>query len=428
MATSKIMIKGGRVVDPTQGIDRVTNLYISGKKVEKIGGKTSKGYKVIEADGLYVMPGLVDMHTHLREPGREDKETVISGANAAVAGGFTSIACMANTQPPIDNAEVVKYVIEKAGKAACHVYPVAAVSKGMEGNELTEMGDILKAGAVAFSDDGVPVKNGELLRNALEYLKMFGVPVLLHEEDMSLSHDGVMNEGPVATLLGLTGIPSVSETSMIARDLVIAEYIGGKVHFCHLSAADSARLVKDARARGVKVTCEVTPHHLVLSDDIVKEMEYDTNTKVNPPVRSRDDRKALQKALISGTIDCIATDHAPHAPEDKDKEYNYAPFGMTGLETAVGVVFTELVNPKKLTVKEFVTRASVNPAKILQIPGGTLKPGSAADVTVIDPGKEWVVKTAAFKSKSNNSPFIGNKLKGKVILTIVDGFVKYSEL
>jgi len=422
-----LAILGGRVIDPETRLDRIADIFVqdglirkisSGKTTTKIGAK-----EVIDAKGKIVVPGLIDMHAHLREPGREDEETIYSGSCSAVAGGFTSVCCMPNTEPPIDNQEAVKFVYAKAKEAKCKVFCVGAVTKGQKGEELTEIFDLVQAGVVAISDDGKPVSSSQVMRNALEYCKMFNLPIISHCEDLNLSSGGVMHEGFVSTSLGMNGIPSIAEEVMVARDLKLAEFTGGKVHIAHVSTCGSVDLIREAKRRGIKVTCEATPHHFTLTDEAVKT--FDTNAKVNPPLRTRKDVEAIKKGLKNGTIDSIATDHAPHSVEEKEVEFDFAPFGMVGLETALGLVVTELVNKKILTWAQAIAKLTINPSRILNLKAGRIKKDFPADLTIIDPKASWVVNPKDFKSKSKNSPFVGKKLWGKVCHTIVDGKIIY---
>jgi dihydroorotase len=423
---AELILAGGRIIDPASKLDKVGDIYIRDGKIFKIETKKlipKKKIKfspeIIDAYDKIVTPGLIDMHTHLREPGREDEETIFTGSSSAVAGGFTCICCMPNTEPPIDNQEAVKFIYDKAKKAKCKVYPVAGVTKGLKGEELTEIADLVKAGAVAISDDGKPICNSAIMRSALEYSKMYDIPVISHCEDLALSADGVMNEGFISTALGLKGIPSVAEEVMVARDIKLAEFTKARVHIAHVSTEGSANLIREAKRKGIKITCEATPHHFSLADEIIKT--FDTNAKVNPPLRTRKDIDALKKGLKDGTIDCIATDHAPHSIEEKDVEFDAAPFGLVGLETALGLVITELIEKKVISWIEAITRLTINPAKILGLNAGQIKAGIPADLTVIDPEVSWVVDPKEFRSKSKNSPFSGRKLKGRACLTIVDG-------
>lgn len=419
-----ILIKGGRVIDPARNLDGRQDILIEGEKITAVAAnlEAPAGARVIDAGGRIVTPGLIDMHVHLREPGYEQKETIASGTRAAAAGGFTAVACMANTSPVADNAGVIYFIKEKARReGAVRVYPVGALSKGLEGREIAEIGDLAAAGAVAVSDDGRPVMNALVMRHALEYAKMFNLPVISHCEDETLANDGLMHEGLMATILGLRGIPAAAEEVMVARDLILAELTGGRLHLAHVSTAGSVRLLKEAKARGVRVTAEATPHHLCLTDELVQG--YDTSTKVNPPLRPAGDVAAVAAALAAGDIDAIASDHAPHADEDKDVEYDYAPFGMVGLETAVPLVVTELILPGKLTWQQAIKSWTANPAWILNIPGGSLVPGGVADVTIIDPDLEKEVNVGEFYSQGHNSPLHGRKLKGWPVATIVGGRV-----
>ncbi|MGH7406416.1 MAG: dihydroorotase [Candidatus Methylomirabilales bacterium] len=434
----RILIRGGRVIDPASGVDGMMDLLVEEGVIRRVGAPGNAGKarraapggtapeqadRVIEAKGLIVCPGLIDLHVHLREPGREDEETIASGTAAAARGGFTAVACMPNTEPPNDSASVTEFILEQAAKhGAVRVYPIGAISKGRKGEELAEIGELVAAGCVGISDDGSPVASAGLMRRAMEYATMFDIPVIPHCEELTLSQGGVMHEGLVSTHLGLKGIPGVAEAVEVARDLLLAEFTGARLHLCHLSAAESVRAVREAKARGVKVTAEVTPHHLALTDDAVRG--FSTNTKMNPPLRSAEDQAALREALADGTIDAIATDHAPHALAEKEQEYDAAPFGVTGLESCLGVVLTELYHGKVLTLAQIVERMSVAPARILGLKGrGTLAPGSEADVTLFDPEREWVVEAKGMASKSKNSPFLGWKLKGAPVMTIVGGKV-----
>lgn len=430
----RYLLRGGRIVDPAQKLDGTGDILIEKGRIAAVGEHLSesrgrkKGDKasepvVIDLQGKIVCPGLIDMHTHLREPGFEYKETIETGSRAAAAGGFTAAACMPNTNPVNDNHSVTEYILRKA--RACglvRVYPVAAISRGSEGKILVEMGDLRDAGAAAFSDDGKPVMNSRLMRRALEYAASFGMPVISHCEDSTLSQGGLMNEGFVSTELGLRGIPNAAEDIMVMRDIALAEYTGTSVHIAHVTTSGAVRLIREAKTRGVKVTAETAPHYITLTDEALRQ--YDTKTKVNPPLRSRSDLEALKTGLRDGTIDAIASDHAPHASTDKDVEFEYAACGMVGLETSLGLSL-KLVEEGVLSLSDLIMKMSTNPAAILRVPGGNLKEGSEADITVIDPALEWTVDVKAFRSKSRNSPFQGWCLRGKAILTIVGGEIRY---
>jgi dihydroorotase len=412
-----ILIKGGRVIDPASNTDEIKDILIEEGRI----GPRAKGQAevIIDAKGKWVLPGLIDLHTHLRDPGRPDKETIASGSRAAALGGFTTICCMANTNPPVDNPAVVEYIVGKARQeAVVNVLPIAAVTKGLKGEELAEMGRCFAEGAVAFSDDGKPVMRADLMRRALEYARQFGVPVISHSEDANLSAGGSMNEGEVATQIGLPGIPSLAEEIMVARDIMLAREFG-RVHIAHLSSAGSVRLVRQAKKDKIAVSAETCPHYFTLTEEAVRN--YDTNCKVNPPLRTKSDLAEVLQGLKDGTIDAIATDHAPHNIEEKKIEFNQAASGLIGLETALALTLTELVEKKVLTPKQALEKMTAGPAAILNLPKGTLKAGSAADVIVVDPNLAWTVEAARFASKSRNSPFGGWQLKGKVLHTIVNG-------
>ena len=410
-----VLLKGGRAFDPASGLDKEADIAVVGGKIEKMGAVEAKGFKgrVVDCKGKVIVPGFLDMHVHLREPGREDEETVESGCRAAMAGGFTAVCCMPNTDPPIDNRGQVEFVKEKAEGLLVDVHPVGAATKGLKGEELTEMGDMIDAGAVAFSDDGYPVASAALMRRALEYARMFDCPVIDHCEEMGLSEDGAMNEGKVSTLLGMKAIPPISEDICVARDVMVAGYTGGKLHIAHVSTKGAVQLIREAKKRGVRVTAEACPHHFVLTDEAVRT--FDTNTKMKPPLRSEEDRKAILAGLKDGTIDAIATDHAPHSIEEKETEYDAAAFGILGLETAVGLVFTHLVNKKALTLQQMVEKMAVLPRKILNLPENPIQEGSPANLTILDPGMTWKVDKTLFESKSSNTPFDGCELTGKSV-------------
>ncbi|GFN24041.1 MAG: dihydroorotase [Thermoanaerobacteraceae bacterium] len=418
----KILLRGGRVIDPAQNLEDTCDLLV-------VDGRVAALEKTIEPDGetkvldvkdCIVAPGFIDMHVHLREPGYEQKETIATGTRAAAAGGFTAVACMPNTQPVADSGAVIAYIKERARTSGVvRVYPIGALSKGSRGEELAEIRDLVEAGAVAISDDGRPVMNAEVMRRALEYSRLFDIPVISHCEDLHLVADGVMHEGLMSTVLGLRGIPAAAEEVMVARDLILAGLTGGRLHLAHLSSAASVQMVRQAKDRGLKVTAEVTPHHLCLTDEAVAG--YDTSTKVNPPLRDEEHRAALAEGLAGGVIDALATDHAPHAEEEKDVEYDLAPFGLVGLETAVPLVVTKLVKTGRLSWRRLVEAFSLNPARILKVPGGTLAVGSVADITVINPELEREVDVNRFYSLGKNSPFHGWKLQGWPVATVVGG-------
>ena len=419
-----LLLHGGRVVDPSQGIDRIDDVLVRDGLVVAIGPAETGADEMIDATGLIVAPGLVDMHVHLREPGREEDETIETGTRAAIAGGFTSVACIPNTEPPVDTQATVEFIHQKAMRAdTCNVFVVGCVSRNREGKELADIGQLVEAGAVAFSDDGAPVYDAELMRRALEYCCMFDKPILAHEEVLELSRGGVMNEGIVSLLLGLAGMPASAEDVMIGRDTALAESTGGRLHVMHVSTAGGVDLVRMAKARGVRVTAEACPHHFTLTDEALRG--FDSNYKMSPPLRTAADVEAIIAGIVDGTIDCIATDHAPHAPEKKMLELDRAPFGIIGLETAVGLSVTRLVATGRIGWPRLIEAMSTLPARILGINRGTLRPGSVADITLIDPECVWQVDVKSFCSKSVNSPFDRWTLRGRAVATIVAGRVKY---
>ncbi|MEJ2670957.1 MAG: dihydroorotase [Deltaproteobacteria bacterium] len=423
-----LLITGGLLVDPSQGLEASRDLLIEQGKVaalEPAGTIAQDRHRVIDASNLVVTPGLIDMHVHLREPGEEYKETILTGTRAAVAGGFTAVAAMPNTKPVNDNAAVTRFILEAAQAAGlARVYPVGAISMGSLGQTLSEYGDQKEAGAVAFSDDGQPVMNAMLMRRALEYARTFEVPLIAHEEDLALRAAGVMHEGRVSLELGLRGIPAAAEESMIFRDLALLQLTGGRLHIAHVSAFGSVALIRTAKAAGLAVTAETAPHYFSLTDEAV--YGYDTLAKVNPPLRSAADVAAIKAGLKDGTLDVIACDHAPHTSLEKDLEFEAAAFGLIGLETSLGLSL-KLVHDGVLNLSQLVAKMSPHPARILGVPGGTLAPGSIADVTLIDLNREWTVDVNTFASKSRNCPFHGWTLQGRAVMTIVGGKVVWKE-
>jgi len=422
-----LLIRGGRVIDPRHGTDGVRDVLLRDGAVAEVGERlpVDPAAQVIDAAGRWVVPGLIDVHVHLREPGEEGKETVLTGSRAAVAGGFTAVVAMPNTRPPNDSPQVTELVLARARAAGlCRVYPAGAISKGLAGEELAEMGELRAAGCVCFTDDGRPVMSASLMRRALLYARPLGVPVMAHAEDLTLSARGAMNEGPTAARLGLIPIPRSAEVAMVARDLVLAEEVDGRLHLAHLSCAESVALVREARRRGVRVTCEATPHHFTLTDEAADG--YRTQAKMSPPLRRAEDVAALRAGLADGTIDCIATDHAPHGPLEKEVEFDRAANGVVGLETAVPLAL-ELVRAGTLSPARAVALLSDGPARAFGLPGGHLGKGAPADVTVIDPQAEWAVDAERFRSKCRNTPFHGRKVQGRVTHTVVGGRAVFEE-
>ncbi|MGE5397683.1 MAG: dihydroorotase [Chitinophagales bacterium] len=417
----KLLVKGGRILDPANDVDMIGDILVEDGIIKEVGAKISaRGAEVVDAAGCLVCPGFIDMHVHLREPGYEYKEDIASGTRAAAAGGFTTVCCMPNTNPVCDNKAVAEY-IKKTNwvHGLINVHPIGSITKGQKGTEISEMGDLVQAGCVAVSDDGRPVMNSEIMRRALEYSKMFDLPVISHCEELSLAEDGQMHEGFYSTLYGLKGIPAAAEEIMVVRDIILARTTGGRLHFAHLSTKGSLELVRQAKKEGLRVTCEVTPHHLTLTDEIVGE--YDASSKVNPPLRSKEHLQALIEGLKDGTIDCLASDHAPHELEAKDCEYNLASNGISGLETAVPVIFTELVNTGLVDVTTVVKAWTTGPARVLDLDRGSLSVGWPADITIIDPARQREVNPDEFYSKGKNNPYKGRVLTGWPVVTIVTG-------
>jgi dihydroorotase len=422
----KILLKQGRILDPAMGTDRIADLLIVDGMIEKIGKISPiRDADVYDLHGKIVAPGFCDMHVHLREPGYEYKETIETGTRAAASGGFTAICCMPNTQPAIDDASVLKSILQTSknvNNGIVDVYPIAAITKGREGKELSPMIELAMGGAVAFSDDGAPVMDAEVMRRAFEYAGMINRTIIQHAEDISMSKGGVMNEGIMSTRLGLPGIPSIAEEVVIARDIHLLGYTGGKYHVAHISTQGSLVLIKHAKREGLPITCEVTPHHFTLTEEAVAT--YDTNFKMNPPLRGVDDIEAMKTGLRDGTIDVIATDHAPHSFDDKEVEFQYAPFGIVGLETAIGLAISGLVGKNYLTIEQLIEKFSVNPRRILSLPVLRILEGEPANITILDPDREWIVDIQRFRSKSKNSPFQGWKLKGSAMGIINNGSIQ----
>jgi dihydroorotase len=421
-----IHITGGRVIDPGQGLDRETDLWLSRGRVLAVGEGYEEGAEVvIDARGLIVCPGLIDAHVHLREPGNEEDETIATGAEAALAGGVTSVACMPNTVPALDSQGAAEFVVLQAQRARkANVYPVGAVSKGRKGEELAELGQLVAGGAVAFTDDGAPVASASLMRRALLYASMFDRAIMQHCQVPELTEGGVMNEGFESMRLGLPGMPAAAEDIMVARDIRLAEITGGRLHIQHISTARSVELVREGKDRGVRVTAEACPHHFTLTDERLRS--FDSNYKMNPPLRTRADVEAVIAGLKDGTIEIIATDHAPHAPEKKLRELDLAPFGIIGLETLIPITVLGLTEPGHLTWPEVVRALTIKPAELLGIPKGTLRPGADADVTLIDPEARWTIDPAQFRSKSRNTPFGGWDVRGRAHTVIVGGEIRHT--
>jgi dihydroorotase len=422
---SSLRITNGRVIDPAQGIDQVTDLWIQDETILGIGPQpTSQADRVIDASGKIVCPGLIDMHVHLREPGREEDETIATGTAAALAGGVTSVACMPNTEPALDSQAAAEFVYLQADRAGnANVFPVGAITKGRQGQELAEIGGLVEGGAVAFTDDGSPVVSAEIMRRALEYCRMFNKAVLSHAEDLELTRGGVMHEGFESMRLGLRGMPAAAEEVMVHRDITLAELTGGRLHILHVSTAGSVELIRQARRRGVNVSGEATPHHFTLTDKCLRG--FDSNYKMAPPLRSEQDVQAVIAGLKDGTLEVIATDHAPHAPEKKMRELDQAPNGIIGLETLLPICVMSLIEPGHLTWPQLIEKLTVNPARVLGIDRGTLKPGVKADVAVVDPKVEWTIDPNSFRSKSRNCPFAGWRVRGRAHTVLVNGKVRH---
>ncbi len=423
---SAILIQNGRVIDPAQGLDASADVLIERGKIRQIGqGVTAAGAHVIDARDLIVCPGLIDVHTHLREPGHEEEETIASGTAAAVAGGFTSVACMPNTHPPLDDEAGITFVYRQAARANhCNVYPIGCITKHREGKELAEMGQMVRAGAVAFSDDGDGVADAAICQRAMQYSTMFDKPIIQHCENADLSSKGVMNAGATALRLGLPGASAMAEVIMLQRDLVLAESTGARYHAAHLSTAGGVELVRQAKSLGIRVTAEITPHHLALTEDHC--CDYDPNYKMSPPLRTTSDVQACIEGIVDGTIDCLATDHAPHGPEEKELEFLYAPFGVIGLESALPIYVRTLIEPGHIDWPQLVRLMTLHPAEVLSLPKGSLAVGADADITVIHPDMPWTIDISDFAGKSRNCPFHGWDVRGRAVLTIVGGVVKHA--
>jgi dihydroorotase len=427
-----LLIKNGRVLDPASGLDEIMDILIDGGRIRALAcglkaaaHSRAEEVSVLDAAGLVVLPGLIDMHTHLREPGHEYKETIQTGSRAAAAGGFTSIVCMANTSPPNDSASVTEFILEKARKEACvNIYPVGALTRGLKGEELTEIGDLKEAGVVALSDDGHTIKNAAIMRRGLEYARNFSLPVICHCEESDLAGSGVMHEGVTSALLGLRGIPAVAEEIIVAREIALSECTRHPIHIAHVSTAGSVQIIRAAKARGVKITAETAPHYFTLTEEAVRT--FDTNTKINPPLRSAKDVEAIKEGLRDGTIDVIASDHAPHSSLEKDVEYDTAAFGIIGLETSLALTL-QLVSQQVMSLSQAVKKMTANPAAILGLDKGRLCEGADADIVIVDIDQEYTVDVSAFKSKSRNSPFHGWRLKGRVLYTLVSGTMVFQE-
>ena len=417
-----ILIKNGYLIDPKGKKEGRFDILVSKGKVEKISKKINKKTKnIIDAKGKLIFPGLIDIHCHLREPGREDEETILSGSKSAVSGGFTTICCMPNTNPPLDNKVSIRFVYDRGREALCEVLPIGAITVKREGKLLAPYGEMVKEGAVAFSDDGNCIMDSLVMRRALEYTKLYGKPVISHSEDENLKKNGVMNEGPLSTKMGLRGIPKEAEEIMVARDVFLSNLTGGRLHIAHITTSNAVKLVKEAKRRNKKITCEAAIHHLILTEEAVSG--YNPNAKVSPPLRTEKDRKALIAGLKDGTIDCIVTDHAPHSEEEKEMGFEMAPFGMIGFETALSLSMKLL--DEGLSLKEIISKFTEGPSRVIGIDRGEIKEGERADIVIFDPDYEWVYKKEEIKSKSKNSPFINWKLKGKVIWTICSGKIVY---
>jgi len=419
----QILLKGGRLIDPPTGRDEVVDMLLVDGRIERLGKDLPVSQaQIVDCQTRVVAPGFLDMHVHLREPGFEHKETVLTGVQAAAAGGFTGVCCMPNTNPPIDDESVIRFIQSRARVAlngAIDVYPIAAVTMGRKGEHLGNLAELAEAGAVGFSDDGDPVADAEIMRRALEYAAMFDRPIIQHAQDVSMTRGSVMHEGIVATSLGLQGWPSIAEEIVVARDIMLTEYTHGRYHVAHASTAGTIELIRRAKSRSLPVTCEVTPHHFSLTDEIVRS--FDTNAKMNPPLRPREDVEAIREGLRDGTIDAIATDHAPHSFDEKEVEFQAAPFGIVGLETALGLTLTELFHTNLLSLARIIELLAVNPRRVLRLPDVAIAEGATANLTIFDPAQEWVVDPTRFRSKSRNTPFAGRRLKGRPIGVINNG-------
>ncbi len=422
-----ILIKNGRIIDPSQNMDKVGDLLVEKGRIIKVGQKIkAPGASIVDAENKIIAPGFIDMHTHLREPGREEAETIVTGLQAAIVGGFTTVSAMPNTEPACDKEAHVRGLFEKAREARTgNLLPVGTITSARKGEIMSEMAELKEAGCLAISDDGASVSNAEVMRKAMEYASMVDLLVVSHCEDKTLAGDGVMHEGKWSTILGLAPIPGAAESIVVERDIRLAEITGARLHIAHISTEEAVAIVRRARKKGIPVSAEVTPHHIALSDEDLKG--YNTNMKVNPPLRTKGDIKALKQALADGVIEAIATDHAPHPEYEKEKEFNYAPFGMIGLETALSIAVESLLDEGYLDWAGLISKLSTNPARLLKYDRGTLKEGGIADITIIDPGKEWVYEKSAIRSRACNSPFLGKKMKAKVTDVLVGGKIVLKE-